>query len=279
MSQTLPNDRISKVASHISTAFNGVLTKDGDRRDAREVYQAASNDATSAREEQLIRIAKIAFDEHWSQYEVDEGTAQAINSRNAKDTSVNTYANEIKRACHPNARQHVGSLAKLANTVWDAENVADKKLPRPLRAAFSRKYHLLQRMISEAIDNEHVLALSRDVVSFAIAHDPAKNPERMFKRFKNLREQLKTLADEFPLDELNESVENLRGVGLSDFKYPSSLKTSREPAEAGKAVSGGKVPGEDNAPIERSQNAPDNDQELRGVSDLLDEALHDIESH
>lgn len=274
MSDNLPNERILNVATEIGKAFRSVVDKDETRRDARDTLQDASNEASNEREKFLVTLAEAANKDHWSQFEIDNGADKALAQRNTtdKDNSVKTFAAEIKRACHPNARKHVRKLSELANDVWDREIAQDKKLPRPCREAFARKYHLLQRLIGEAIE-KHVIESAPDVISFAVSNDPRRNPERMFKKFKLLRDQLRELADDYPLDEIVTAVEGLHDLALADFKTAdrSALKptpeVSPEPEKAPEDVS----EGEDSAPEDHEAVEP-----AQGVSDLLDEALKDI---
>jgi hypothetical protein len=194
---TSPVTHAERVAEVVTSAFSTISTKDGERRDAKKILEGTASDAVNARESQLVTLANFSASEVWSLSDIDTRVDTALKQRNGKDTSINTFASEIKRACHPNAREHVSSLAELAVNVWQAESEGDKDAPRPLRQAFARRYHMLQRMI-ECITSKHVLQSSVEVVGWAISLDPAKDPAKAFKRAKALRSQIQDLMSEFP---------------------------------------------------------------------------------
>ena len=272
MSQNLPDTTIAQVTAEINKAFRGVLEKDSARRDAREMFTDASNDAGSARETFLIDLAGMAARNKWSEYAINSGIEKALEQRNDKDTSIRTFASEIKRACHPQARAHVQTFAKLASEVWDRETAQDKKLPRPCRAAFARKYHMLQRMIGEAVDSGRVINTSHDCVQWALSLDPKRNPERMFKRLKALRDELHAIADEFPLDAIVESAEGLREVTLSDFK--AALGAPRPEKDSGSSNS---EPEQEVTPTPDDSGSNENAPEDMSVADRIDDALADLD--
>lgn len=269
MSQTLPNETIDKVSKAISQALRDVTSKDQERRDLRDELTNASSAATTVREELLIKLATMAANDHWSKYDIDEGCEKALAGRNDKDTSIRTFSAEIKRACHPEARKHVASFAKLAANVWEDEAKQSKDMPKPCRAAFSRQYHLFQRLISAAIDENTVYSSRDDVVKWAIKLDPKNNPTRMFKRFKALRDELREMSDTFEIANVVDALEYLREVAADDFKGQSkpTQKSPAKPAEAPEPVSEGEDSPED---VDSASEAP------KGVSELLDEALADI---
>jgi hypothetical protein len=171
---TSPVTHAERVAEVVTSAFSTISTKDGERRDAKKILEGTASDAVNARESQLVTLANFSASEVWSLSDIDTGVDTALKQRNGKDTSINTFASEIKRACHPNAREHVSSLAELAVNVWQAETEGDKDAPRPLRQAFARRYHMLQRMIGECITSKHVLQSSVEVVGWAISLDPCQ---------------------------------------------------------------------------------------------------------
>jgi hypothetical protein len=171
--------RVTRVSEVVTASFAAVATKDQDRKDAKDVLTVAADDAVNTREGQLVTLANISASEKWELSDIDSGVDTALKQRNGKDTAINTFASEIKRACHPHARYCVSSLRELAENVWNAEiSQEDKSAPRPLRQAFARRYHMLQRMIGECIASERVLETPAEVVEWAIELDPAKDPSK-----------------------------------------------------------------------------------------------------
>lgn len=260
--------RVSRVSDVVTSAFAAVATKDEDRRGAKEVLTAASDDAVSTREGLLVTLANISASEKWELDDIDNGVKAALKGRNSKDTSINTFAGEIKRACHPHARDCVSSLRELAQNVWDQELATeDKSAPRPLRVAFVRRYHMLQQMISRCIEDEQVLETPADVVEWAISLDPAKDPKKAFKRCKALITQIQAMSDEFPdIGQLRACVEELTTVKKRDFENEQP-KSQVKPAAVRKAA-----PKALEETIDAEEITP-----AMGVSDLLDEALRDID--
>jgi hypothetical protein len=137
---TKPDTHASRVAEVVTSAFSSIAQKDGDRRDAKKMLEGTANDAVNAREGQLVTLANFSASEVWSLSDIDTGVDTALKQRNGKDTSINTFASEIKHACHPAAREHVASLQELATNVWNAETEGGKDDPKPLRQAFARPY-------------------------------------------------------------------------------------------------------------------------------------------
>jgi hypothetical protein len=217
---TLPNTRVAAVATEIHKALSGVVAADMTRSDATRVQRAASERATGARETALLALAEIAERDKWSHGEIDGGAAQALDRRNTKDNSVATFAAEIKRACNPSARQHVPTLALLCADVWTEEGKAAKDYPRPCRKAFARRYHMLVATFREAIEGR-VLSTPQQIVCWAVACDPDRDPVKVLKRLHAVRGQLRALADDWPHRELAVCGEALGRITLEGLKAVS----------------------------------------------------------
>ena len=260
--------RASRVSDVVTASFAAVSTKDQDRRDAKDVLTVATDDAVNTREGQLVTLANISARERWELIDIESGVDAALKTRNGKDTAINTFAGEIKRACHPNACNYVSSMQELAQNVWDAELATeDKSAPRPLRTAFARRYHMLQRMISQCIDAKRPLETPAEVAEWAISLDPAKDPSKAFKRRTALLAQIRAMSDEFPhIEQLRACCEKLNTLTIGDFK-------NEQPKSVIKQTS-----------VRKSPSAPETIDAIEeitpamGVSDLLDEALRDIEA-
>jgi hypothetical protein len=153
----------------------------------------------------------------------------------------------------------------------------DKDAPRPLRQAFSRRYHMLQRMIGECVTSKRVLQSSVEVVGWAVSLDPSKkDPAKAFKRAKALRTQIQDLMSEFPgLEQLracDEELNDLISTGVEAFKSDASQKNLPAPTEVRKPTP--------QAAPQTTEPTTENEEiePAMGVSDLLDEALRDIEA-
>jgi hypothetical protein len=246
--------RVSRVSDVVASAFNAINAKDEDRRDAKTILTAAANDAVTTREGQLVALANFSASEHWELSDIEDGVTAALKNRNSKDTAINTFASEIKRACNPHVRNHVPMLQELAQNMWDQELATeDKKSPRPLRVAFVRRYHMLQRMIGNCIETRQPLETPTEVTEWAISLDPAKDRARALKRYTALKTQLRAILDEFP---------DLDNEQPKSQVQPPKLRKDGTPMKAPQAPVADVV----------------EEAEPAGVSDLLDEALRDIEA-
>lgn len=218
----LSGSTLDKITTAASLAFSGVFAKDATRTEAKDLLAEASNEATNERVNALIGFAKAANGGDWLTDDIGAGIDRAIAQRNAKETSIVTFAAEIKRACHASVRAHVGAMFDLATVAWDAEGELDKKAVKPLRKAFSRKYHLVVgRMFEQAIAGRY-FADTDALVSYAIECDPDLDYKKVAKRLKAIREQLASFAADFPVDGLIECNAFLNAI------TPEDLRASRE---------------------------------------------------
>jgi hypothetical protein len=244
---TLPNTRAATIAAEIGKALSGVIAADDVKRDAAKEQQGASERAIGAREAALLSLAAIAEQGKWSKREIEGGTAEALDRRNRKDASIATFASEIKRACHPLARSHAPKLSELCAEAWEAEGATEKGHSRPCRKAFARRYHMLVASFGEAIDGR-VLASRQEVVGWATARDPDRDPSKVLARVQSMQAALHALAVDWPHGELATCNAALGRITLS------SLSACRKASAA--------VP-----------ETPQIAEPAEGASDILDDAL------
>jgi hypothetical protein len=96
------------------------------------------------------------------------------------------------------------------------------------------------------------------------------DPSKAFKRVKALRAQIQSMLDEFPdIEQLRACSEELGTITVEDFKNEQP-KSQVEPTELRKPAPAPQAP-------ETTDEAEETEPAM-GVSDLLDEALRDIEA-
>lgn len=209
---------VEDVKRVVSQAFNSVKARDDDRGDANKALTEASQSATNEREAQLVRIAGVALSQSWDGTLTEMGVDAAKAARNnQKDNSINTFANELKRACHPTVRGSIGDMFALAGEAWDAEKGAEDK---PLHVAFKRKYHLVVgAMFSAAIAGTPMADQSALIeAALAVIRERERDYTMVAKRLKAIRDQLDKFAQDFPLDGITACVEFLDEVKVEDLR-------------------------------------------------------------
>lgn len=251
----LPSNQIPAVQSAVSKALASVVGADGERTEARDIFNTASEASGSAREAAIIALAAAATAGNWDSYSLEQGIEKALASRNGADNSVKTFANEIGRACAAPVRKHVPALFSLAKAAWDTEGELDKGAARPLRKAFSRRYHMVVGPMFAEAAGGNVFAEAATLRDFAVERDPALDPARTAKRIAAIREQLKALHADFPLEGLGACDQYLAGITKEE------LKRARV-----------------NATTDASDAAPEIEPETETApaGDLVDEALGDL---
>lgn len=220
---------VDDVKRIVAQAFNSVKARDDDRGDANKVLAEASQSATNEREAQLVKIATVSREQSWDGTLTEMGVDAAKAARNnQKDNSINTFANELKRACHPTVRGTIGDMFALAGEAWDAEKDADDK---PLRAAFKRKYHLVVGAMFNAAISGAPMTEPEQLVEAAlnVIRERERDYTMVAKRLKAIRDQLDKFAQDFPLDGITACVEFLDEIKVEDLREcvkPSSPKVA-----------------------------------------------------
>lgn len=251
-------DIIQKAAE---SAIDAVRKSDGAVRDANTLADQTRDAKYSKREELLLGISAAAIKGKWKNDDIDAGVKAAVAAKagNAKDTSLSTWASEIKRACNERIRDHVETFFAVSTRLWNAEKAAleaDSDAPAPLSTAFARKIQLAHALMSAAHGSKDtspvILTDEADIVAFCEARDPAQDHKRIAKRIAAMRKTFAEFAEEFPhpafasvdklLDNLSpESLLGARGKASepAPVTKPKPVKLTRgEPAPAAEPVEG-----------------------------------------
>jgi hypothetical protein len=229
----LPNNKtasVEDVKRLVAGAFNSVHAVDATRSDARESANSASQAATGEREHLLVTLSDAALTQQWDGILLEQGVDAAKAARNnQKDTSINTFASEIKRACHPSVRAHVSEFFTLADAAWEADGETDDK---PLRKAFARKYHMVvgamfnAAIAGDAPTNETTL---RDMAQ-SVIRERERDYTKTHGRLQAIRKQLLDFAKDFPVDGITACVEFLGEITKDELK--ACVQPKAAPTEA-----------------------------------------------
>lgn len=265
----LPDNTVSTIQRMVSAAFAKVSAKDSDRKDANEVFQTASQDAIGERENLLTTLAGAAATAQWDGVSIEMAIDAAKAARNnQKDTSINTFSSEIKRAMHPSVRHHVGAMFTLAKSAWDDEGKLGKDDTKPLRKAYARRYHMVVgAMFNAAIaGNRPETATALNELALGVIRERELDYTAVHKRLVAIRAQLEAFARDFPVDGITTCAEFLSEVTVKDLKACVLRANTSEPETAPEASDAA-------ATNDDSADAP-----MPGVSDLLDDALRDMQA-
>jgi hypothetical protein len=260
-----PNMTVDTIKRAVSNAFHQVIAKDNYRKDAADVLQSAQKDAVGAREKLLVALAGAAAQHNWTGDEITDGVDAAVAAQNdKKNTSLNTFAAEVRKAMRPAVRGHVQALFDLATKAWDAEGELEKGDPKPLRKAFARKYHLVVGpLFDRALASDVPTEISElNEMAARKLREAELDAAKVFGRFKALREQLAAFQRDFPVENLDVVVEYLNDMTLDEFKKAVARETATLP-EAAPAGEATQAPASDDAPVQ-------------GVSDVIDDVLGEM---
>lgn len=240
---TVISDR-SEIRKAINSAFAKFATVDGERVEARDLADGANKRAVGERESIITTLAAAASAGKWSGDDLAEEVADMLKARNAKGTSLATFASEIKHACARNTRGRVADLFRLAHEAWEAESdaidaapdfKAKQAVPKPMRRAFSRCYHAVVQYAFKAEDRE--FSTPADFVRFAM--DTLRAREIDYKRVKgrldNIRKELAEFAKDFPVSGIVDCVEFLASVEADELRQcvePKPTAFDNEPERA-----------------------------------------------
>lgn len=220
-----PND-LKVIASTIRGALQDVRDTYDAVGTAKEGVKTAQEGEVNARQVTLVHLAGLALAGGWSGDQIDRACALAISEGFANvetPKAIATFIGESKHAMNPNVRGIVGQLITLRDNAWEHEellSVGDKAAPRPIKAAFSRKYHLMIELFKQAREGV-VMTTVEDVIAHCEARNPALDPKKVFKEIEAIVGKLTTIRGNFALDELRAAIENLQDI------TPKALGASR----------------------------------------------------
>lgn len=218
MSDTI--DLTQSIKTLVRAAIAQANVADADRSAANDVYTAAREESASVRVKALITVSDAAFRAKWES-ELIETAVEAVKAEfNPKDgkknTSVNTFASELRNAMRPGIRGHVGEMFDVAALAWGAEADADDK---PLREAFKRRYHMVVgKMFALAQAGEAWHATALHDAAMAVIRERELDYTKVHGRLKAIRAQLEAFAKDFPVEGITACVEFLGEVDVKDLK-------------------------------------------------------------
>lgn len=257
----LPDNTLNQVKSLVRGAIAKVNVADGDRSTANEAYKVAQQESGSVRETALIEVSEAAATHKW-EGDVIEAAVEAVkaehNTGDKKNTSVNTFASELRNAMRPGVRGKVRQMFATAEAAWDADKDA-----KTLRRAFVRKYHMVVgHMFKAAQRGESLTTQALNEAGAAILRERELDYTAVHKRLKAIRAQLAAFAKDFPVDGITTCVEFLDEVDVKDLKACVTRAQQKAPAPE---------PDTDSEP-----DTDDDTSEPASSSELLDEALRDL---
>jgi hypothetical protein len=198
---TKPGDRSHTIANAIRAALEPMTSADALRDEANETLNGAKTGAVNAREQVMSNLADLASQGDWTEQEINLAAVLMGKQSNAElPKAVATFVGEAKRAMHPAVRDDFANLRTVRDEAWETEELArtiDKKAPQPIKKAFARKYHLLITLLGEAAKGNW-LTTTAEIVAFAEVRDPDIDADKAIKALTKLREQLATIAANFP---------------------------------------------------------------------------------
>jgi hypothetical protein len=221
-----PGDRSHTIANAIRAALEPMTSADAMRDEANNALTEAKDGSVNARELVMGNLAGLASQGDWTEQEINLAAVLMGKQSNAElPKAVATFVGEAKRAMHPAVRDDFANLVGVRNEAWEAEELArtiDKKAPQPVKKAFARKYHLLITLLGEAAKGNW-LTTTDEVVTFAQARDPDIDADKAMKALTKLREQLATIAANFPDVDLTAAADMLAKVVT-----PKQLQEARD---------------------------------------------------
>lgn len=248
-----PNQTVDQIKALVRSAVAKVNVADGDRSAASDVLKTAQTDSNSARETALIEVSEAAAQHKWEGDHVEaaiEAVKAEHNTGDKKNTSVNTFASQLRNAMRPGVRGKVRQMFATAETAWEAD-AKDKTL----RQAFVRKYHMVVgHMFNAAQRGDELTAVSLNEAGLTILRERELDYTAVDKRLKAISAQLAAFAKDFPLEGITACVEFLGEVNVKDLK--ACVTRAAQPAPADEQVE------EDHTP--------------QNTGDLLEDALKDL---
>jgi hypothetical protein len=220
--------RLNTIATQIANTCAGIDGALTDLADAKAAKDAASTSATSKREEIMGAIADLSLAGQWTKAEITAASKLAIKKHNNLNTekAMATFIGEVKRAAHPNVRDHFRALVSVRDTAWAAETESlalDKTNPQPLRKCFKRSYHALISAMAEC-EEGNVFTTTDNMVDFAIANDPDHDADKVAKRLEAIHATLAAFYADFPVDDIGFCVDTLASITKEELTKARGLK-------------------------------------------------------
>lgn len=239
---------------------------------ASDALKEAKDQGINVREQVMGNLADLATAGNWSTQDIDAAATMVCAKGGAGNSdlpkTVQTFIGEAKRAMHPAVRQDFAEIVAIRDAAWQDEVdtlARDKKAPAPIKKAFARKYHLLVTLLGEGAKGT-CPASTAEVIEFAKRRDPDIDADKAFKVLERIKEQLGTMAGNFPDQDLVAAVDVLNKVMTSKQMQDARDRDLGEPNDAP-------------APVAAPAATPNsvistNDEPAEGAVDVLDAILN-----
>lgn len=253
--------QIERAVQHAIAKASGAIQT---AQDARDLAKSENDKALGARAQAIVGFANAAAQDGWASDDVQDAIKAALNARNSKNSTVNTFAGELRLAARREVRGHVARFFQTATAAFadeDARAAAAKEAKQPvdtpLRTAFSRAYHAAMAMARAAADGKIIDAGALTEFALATIHARQINFKRVKARLDNIRKELAGFHADFPVDDIEACVELLGTIGEGDLKAAYDAEQRRAGATAARVV--------DEHPADDDAVAP-----VEGVVDIED---------
>ena len=262
---TLDHARVNSFAVLIRGLVTPFAEANSDKNSAKDLAGAASKHEVSVRETIMVALADFSQVNQLTDAEVVAASAKVAAMHNDAETkkAMDTFVGECRSAMYPGVRARVPALLALRDLCWQSETEivkADSTMPKPLRDAFIRQYHMLIAMFKAAKEGKVPLATPEDIRRFAeaVALAARTNVAKGVKRMERLVAALKEFHKDFPVMSVSECVRILEDVDAT------ALRKTRGPALAVMPKA---------APVVIPQEEPENGEGTADAGDILDDVL------
>lgn len=233
MSDNTVLDRLNTVANQMRGILSDVNDADDVRIAAAEASNAASGEAVNARELTMIKLADLSLKNNLELHEIG-AVLRIVKTGNAQTPkAIETFMGEAAHAMHPAVRKYVPGIVALRTNAWDLERAnfeaGGKDTPQPIKLAFSRKYHLLITMFTEAKVGKYLRTV-QDVIEFCEGRNPLLNAETQAKRVQKAVAELMAVYAHFADDDLKSAADVLAQVTKETLA--ASRRVAARPAPA-----------------------------------------------
>lgn len=230
--------RIDAIASQIRACASGITDDDDAHDAAKAAAKAAGEVKMNTRETLMSQLCALSRDDKWTPGEIDGAAKLAVAKGNQTSKSMATFVSELKRVVKPGIRDDFDRLIEVRNAAMEAEREGDDK---PCKAAWSRGYHVLLTGLVKPLEDGFVIFTVEGLQEHARACDPARDPDKVFKKLEGIREQLEAIYAVFQVDDIGAALDDLRYVKDSGafraLAAPKPATTVMKPAPVAPVLS------------------------------------------
>lgn len=259
--QAKPDTAIAAVKAAVNGELTAFVSAAQDVHIARQGVKTAGDAEMGVRQRILTKLATLSGKQGWTDKQIEQGVKDAIQAfldgkPNYTPGTLRQLGTEMRRAMHPQVREHVKQAFADAKAAWDAEGAAidaDKDAPKPLRDKFSRAYQLVAGaggILATHQAGDAVTASDPELLAETRTREQREDPKLAEKALKRLQQQVADMCETFPHNDL---------IAVGKFLArmdAAKLETARKSAlRAAKA---------------KAANTSDDDED-DAVNDLIDE--------